>query len=474
MRLPAPAVDLTSTLAALPAPPRRGASIRPRIATTTAAALAVLVAAAVMTPGSVLAAQVVPGVQRATAQRAMARPPARAPLVMGADRLFTEYPQLIRGKAVALVSNHSGRLANGMHLADALHAGPGRALGVRLAALFGMEYNIRSNDYSIQRDPEQTVDSATGVPKYSLYGELHKPTPEMLKGVDVIVYDIQEVGARFYEHVNILGFVMEAAAEQRIPVIVLDRPNPLGGLGADGFLADSTAFYRFGSYTAIPALHGMTPAELARFYQGERMLRGGVRGELHVVPMKGWTRDMWLDDTGLPWHKPSPNLVAFSSLVAYAGTCLFEALNLSEGRGSDTPFELIGAPWLDNQRAVAMLNAQKLPGVWFTVDQFTPLQRPFHGRPPAYTGQSLPGIRLHITDRTTFRPYRAGVALMWAVNALHADKLEWKDAVLDRLAATPRLKNMLQAGRSPQEIFASWEPELARFHQRADKYRLYR
>lgn len=290
-----------------------------------------------MTPGSVLAAQVVPGVQRATAQRAMARPPARAPLVMGADRLFTEYPQLIRGKAVALVSNHSGRLANGMHLADALHAGPGRALGVRLAALFGMEYNIRSNDYSIQRDPEQTVDSATGVPKYSLYGELHKPTPEMLKGVDVIVYDIQEVGARFYEHVNILGFVMEAAAEQRIPVIVLDRPNPLGGLGADGFLADSTAFYRFGSYTAIPALHGMTPAELARFYQGERMLRGGVRGELHVVPMKGWTRDMWLDDTGLPWHKPSPNLVAFSSLVAYAGTRLFEALNLSEDAAATRP-----------------------------------------------------------------------------------------------------------------------------------------
>ncbi|WP_337169658.1 DUF1343 domain-containing protein [Gemmatimonas aurantiaca] len=439
----------------------------------TTAAIALAVTFTTVIPVSPLSAQAATAAPRTPASRVAARTPARAPLVMGADRLFTEYPQLIRGKSVALVSNHSGRLANGMHLADALHSGPGKALGVRLKALFGMEYNIRSNDYSIQRDPEQTVDSATGAPKYSLYGEIHKPTPEMLDGVEVIVYDIQEVGARFYEHVNILGFVMEAAAEKKIPVVVLDRPNPLGGRSADGFVADSAAFYRFGSYTAIPALHGMTPAELARFYHGERMLRGGVQGTLHVVPMKGWTRDMWLDNTGQPWSKPSPNLVAFSSLVAYAGTCLFESLNLSEGRGSDSPFELIGAPWLDNQRAVAMLNALNLPGTRFAVDQFTPIQRPFHGRPPAFAGQSLPGIRLHVTDRAAFKPYRAGVALMWAVNALHADKLEWKDAVLDRLAATPRLKNMLQAGRTPQEIFASWEPELTRFHQRADKYRLY-
>ena len=398
----------------------------------------------------------------------------KAPLVMGADRLFTEYASLIRGKSVALVSNHSGRLADGTHLADALHAGAGKALGVRLTVLFGMEYNIRSNDYSLPRDPEHALDSATGVSKYSLYGERHKPTPEMLKGVDVIIYDIQDVGARFYEHVNILGFVMEAAAEQGIPVVVLDRPNPLGGRGADGFVADSAAFYRFGSYTAIPALHGMTPGELARMYQGERMLRGGVQGTLHVVPMSGWSRDMWFDDTGLPWQKPSPNLVAFSSLVAYAGTCLFEAVNLSEGRGSDHPFELIGAPWLDHQRAVAMLNGLNLPGTRFTAESFTPTQRSFHGRPPAFANQSLRGIRLHVTDRAVFKPYRAGVAMLWAVQSLHPDKLEWNDAVLGRLASTPRLKTMLQAGNTPQQIFAAWAPELARYEQRASPYLLYR
>lgn len=397
------------------------------------------------------------------------RPLTAQAVTVGADRLFTEYPQLVRGKRVALVSNHSGRLANGTHLADALHQAP----GVKLVALFGMEYDIRSNDYSVPRDSEKTIDGPTGVPKYSLYGTIHKPTPEMLSGVEVLVYDIQDVGARFYEHVNILGFVMEAAAEQGITVVVLDRPNPLGGRGADGFLADSAAFYRFGSYTAIPALHGMTPGELARFYAGERLLRGGRQPVLHVVPMRGWTRDLWFDQTGLPWRKPSPNLLTLASLTAYAGTCLFESLNLSEGRGSDTPFEVIGAPWLDTARAVPMLNALALPGIRFSADTFTPTQRAFHGRPPAYANTPLAGIRLHITDRTRAQPYRAGVALLWVLQTLHADKLEWKDAVLDRLSATPRLKQQLQSGRTPAEIFASWEPELNDFRARSQRYWLY-
>jgi uncharacterized protein YbbC (DUF1343 family) len=395
-------------------------------------------------------------------------PPADT-VIVGADRLLVEYAHLVRGKRVALVSNHSGRLANGTHLADALHKAP----DVTLTVLFGMEYDIRSNDYSVPRDPERTVDAATGVPKYSLYGERHKPTPEMLAGVEVLVYDIQDVGARFYEHVNILGFVMEAASELGITVVVLDRPNPLGGLGADGFVADSAAWYRFGSYTAIPALHGMTPGELARFYNGERLLRGGRQVTLHVVPLVGWTRRQWYDDTGLPWSKPSPNLTALSSLVAYAGTCLFEAVNLSEGRGSDAPFELIGAPWLKAAEAVAMLNELQLPGTRFSVEYFTPTQRAFHSRPPEHAGERLPGIRLHVTDRATFRPYRAGVAMLWAVHALHADALVWNDAVLDRLTATPRLKQMITAGATPSQIFAAWAPEVSQFHARADRYRLY-
>lgn len=393
----------------------------------------------------------------------------RPVVTMGADRLFNEFAELVRGRAVALVSNHSGRLADGSHLADALAA----HREVRLVALFGMEYDIRSNDYSVPRDPERTRDARTGVPKYSLYGEQHKPSPEMLDGVDVLLYDIQDVGARFYEHVNILGFIMEAAAERGIRVVVLDRPNPLGGRGADGFVADSQAFYRFGSYTAIPALHGMTPGELARFYNGERRLRGGRMAELHVVPMRGWTRDQWFDQTGQSWRKPSPNLVTFSSLIAYAGTCLFEAVNVSAGRGSDAPFELIGAPWLSHERAVMLLNDLKLPGVRFAADTFTPVQQAFHARPPMYAGDLARGIRVHVTDRSTVQPYRVGVAMLWAVHALHRDQLVWNEATLDRLAATPRLKQMLEAGRTPAEIFAAWETELKHFRAISAPYHLY-
>ena len=393
----------------------------------------------------------------------------RPVVTMGADRLFSEFAELVRGRAVALVSNHSGRLADGSHLADALAA----QRDVRLVALFGMEYDIRSNDYSVPRDPERTRDARTGVPKYSLYGEQHKPSPEMLDGVDLLLYDIQDVGARFYEHVNILGFIMEAAAERGIRVVVLDRPNPLGGRGADGFVADSQAFYRFGSYTAIPALHGMTPGELARFYNGERRLRGGRMAELHVVPMRGWSRDQWFDQTGQSWRKPSPNLVTFSSLIAYAGTCLFEAVNVSAGRGSDAPFELIGAPWLSHERAVVLLNDLKLPGVRFAADTFTPVQQAFHARPPMYAGDLARGIRVHVTDRSTVQPYRVGVAMLWAVHALHRDRLVWNEATLDRLAATPRLKQMLEAGRTPAEIFAAWETELKQFRAISAPYHLY-
>lgn len=393
-----------------------------------------------------------------------------APVTVGADRLLTEYAHLIRGKSLALVANHSARLADGTHLADALFRHP----GAKLKVLFGMEYDIRSNDYSVARDGEVATDRGTGLTKYNLYGEHHKPSRESLAGVDVIVFDIQEVGARFYEHINILGFVMEAAAEQGIAVVVLDRPNPITGRKVDGFVTDSAALFRFGSYARVPVVHGMTMGELARLYNGERMLRGGRTVKLDVVPMRGWTRDMWYDQTGLDWRKPSPNLVSFESLLAYVGTCLFEAVNVSEGRGTDHPFQLLGAPWLDNERAIALLRDVTLRGVAFDAEQFTPEQKPFHGRPPEMTGESLQGIRVRITDRDTYEPYKVGVALLWAVHALHRDRLVWNDASLDRLVATPRLKAMLQAGKSPAEIFASWEPEVAAFRATSAKYLLYR
>ena len=395
-------------------------------------------------------------------------PPAAA-VTVGADRLLGEFAHLVRGRKVALVSNHSGQLADGTHLADALH----RAPGVDLRVLFGMEYDIRSNDYSAARDPETAVDRGTGVPKHNLYGEHHKPTPEMLGDVEVIVFDIQEVGARFYEHVNILGFVMEAAAERGIEVVVLDRPNPLTGIEQDGFVADEEFLFRFGSYAPVPVLHGMMMGELARFYNGEKLLRAGRVAKLHVVPMRGWTRAMWYDETGLAWRKPSPNLLSLNSMLAYAGTCLFEALNVSEGRGTDLPFEQVGAPWLDHERAASLLNGLGLRGVVFDTVSFTPEQKAYHGRPPELAGERLRGLRLRVTDRDAFEPYKAGVATLWAINSLHPERLVWNDAVLERLTATRRLKTMLLAGQRPEEIFASWRAELDAFRARSAPYRMY-
>ena len=390
-------------------------------------------------------------------------------VTVGADRLFPEFSHLIRGKKLALVSNHSGRLADGTHLADALHDYPDADLRV----LFGMEFDIRSNDYSVARDPETAIDRRTGLTKHSLYGEHHMPTREMLGGVDVIVFDIQEVGARFYEHVNVLGFVMEAAAENGLQVVVLDRPNPITGLKPEGFITDDSALFRFGSYAPIPVLHGMTVGELARFYNGERLLRGGRPASLHVVPMRGWSRRMWYDETGLSWRKPSPNLLTLTSLLAYTGTCLFEALNVSEGHGTDHPFEYVGAPWLDNVRAVALLNGLGLPGVGFDTVTFTPEQKPYLGRPPELAGERLRGVHVRITDRNAFEPYRTGISMVWAVHQLHPDRLVWNDRVLTRLTATDRVKRMITGGRRPEEIVAAWEPEVRAFRGRSAPYLLY-
>lgn len=417
-------------------------------------------------PSSTLAQAIEPHVATADATGDRLR---ATTITVGADRLLTDFAHLIRGKKLALVANHSARLADGTHLVDALHRYPDATLTV----LFGMEYDIRSNDYAATRDGDVAIDRATGLTKYNLYGEHHKPTPESLAGVEVIVFDIQEVGARFYEHINILGFVMEAAAELGIAVVVLDRPNPITGRLVEGFVTDPSAFFRFGSYAPVPVVHGMTMGELAQLYNGERLLRGGRTVALSVVPMIGWTRGQWYDETGLAWRKPSPNLLSLSSLLAYVGTCLFEAVNVSEGRGTDAPFEQIGAPWLDHQRAVTMLRALGLPGVTFEAVEFTPVQQPFHGRPPELAGERLRGVRLRVTDRNQFAPYLTGVSMLWAVHALHADRLVWNDAVLDRLTATPRLKALLQQGKRPQEIADAWRTELSVFQATRVKYLAY-
>ncbi len=390
-------------------------------------------------------------------------------IIVGADRLFSEYVEMIYNKKVGLVSNHSGRTSDGKHLADQLHEHP----NIELVSIMGMEYNVRSNDYSLPRDPESTIDPETGVRKYSLYGETHKPTSEMLRDVEIIIFDIQEVGARFYEHVNILGFVMEAASELGIPVIVLDRPNPVGGLHVDGFVADSSQYYTFGSYTRIPIIHGMTMGELSLLYNEEGLLRSGKSVDLTVVEMVGWTRDMWYDQTGLAWSKPSPNLYTLESILAYLGTCIFEAYNVSEGRGTEKPFEYIGAPWIDNDEVVRLLSEQNLNGVSFEPIEFVPTKLPHLSRDPELAGLVSKGVYVNVTDRNVFESYKTGVALLWAIHTLHSDSLELREQTLVRLTGTDRLIRFMQMGYTPDEIFQSWSAELAEFKLVRSRYLIY-
>lgn len=387
----------------------------------------------------------------------------------GADRLFDEYQHLIHGKRVALVANHSAVLADGTHLADVLANSPNTTLEV----LFGMEFNIRSNDYSLPRDEEKSIDPETGVVKYSLYGEVHKPTKEMLGDSEVIIFDIQEAGLRFYEHVNILGYVMEAAGEYGIEVIVLDRPNPITGVHVDGFVTDNEFLYTFGAYAQIPIRHGMTMGELARLYVGEGMLRGGQEPVLHVIEMEGWHREMWFDETGLDWRKPSPNLLTLNSVIVYGGTCLFEGLNVSEGRGTDRPFEYIGAPWLDSKKVIGLLADFAFEGVSFEEVTFVPEQKSHLGRPPKLSGEQCNGIFVHVKDRDVFELYRVGIALVWAIHQVHADQLEWNERVIQRLSGTNRLIEMIRGGHPPSVIFDSWGEELELFMSKRDKYLRY-
>lgn len=391
------------------------------------------------------------------------------PVTIGADRLFSEFSHLIKGKKIALVSNHTGRLSNGTHLADTLFNNP----NTDLIVLFGMGHNIRSNDYSLPKDKEKDIDPQTGLTKYSLYGSQHKPTQEMLRDVEVIVFDIQEVGARFYEHINILGFVMEAAAENNIEIIVLDRPNPITGTRINGFVTDNEFLYGFGAFGKVPVIHGMTMGELSKLYNGELMLRGGKQAQIHVIEMLGWKRSMWFDQTGIEWIKPSPNLPTLESLISYTGTCLFEGINISAGRGTEKPFQYIGAPWIDNAQVISLLKDLNLKGVQFDTVSFTPRKMPFQGRNPYLAGEACNGIFIRIVDRDLFESYKIGIAMVWAIYKIHPDRTEWDEKTMNRLVATSRLENMIRDGAHPLEIFASWKQELAEFKEMSQNYFLY-
>lgn len=390
----------------------------------------------------------------------------KAAVLTGADILLTEKIDLLKGKNLGLVVNHSALLSDGTHIVDAIYA----RKDMKILALFGPEHGIRGDTTG---SIANAVDLKTGIPIYSLYGKTYKPTPEMLKGIDMLIFDIQDVGARFYTFISTLGFVMEAAAESHIPVMVLDRPNPITGLYVDGPITEDT-LKSFVAFAPIPIVYGLTIGELAQMYNEAGWLKNKVKANLTVIKMKNWERSMWYDQTGLTWIKPSPNMPFLSTAIVYPGSCLFEGTNVSEGRGTEKPFEYIGATWIDANKVISELKKVNLHSVSFEPVEFTPEWYKFNARPPKYYNEKCSGIYIHVTDRNTFESVKAGIALLWAIKKIHPDKFEWRKSTIDRLAGTTNIRLLIDKGKTPEEIFNSWKEGLDHFKKIREHCLLYK
>ena len=386
----------------------------------------------------------------------------------GADLLFQKYFHLIQGKNVGLVTNHSALLSNGKHLADALHEDK----RTNLVVLFGPEHGFRGNapDGDAIQD---SIDKKTGVRTYSLYGTINKPTKEMLKGVDVLLFDLQDVGVRFYTYISTLSYAMEAAAENNIPFIVLDRPNPIRGTWIEGFNREDSLRSFVGLHPIVIA-HGMTIGELATMYNNEGWLKNGIKAHLTVVKMEGWNRSMWYDQTGLKiWTKPSPNLPTLKSCVVYPGTCFFEGVNISEGRGTEKPFEMIGAPYIDGTKWAKMLNEYKLNGVTFEPIEFTTRSIENAVQHPKYEGQKSGGVFIKVTDRDSYEPVKVAVYMLAAAKKLYPDSLRWREHSIDRLSGTPKFRKAIDAGMAPGKIVEMWKESVGNFEAMRVMHLLY-
>jgi uncharacterized protein YbbC (DUF1343 family) len=388
----------------------------------------------------------------------------------GLDALVAENFQRLRGLRVGLVAHPASVDARLRHAADLLLAAP----GVKLEALFGPEHGWLGQAQDLEAVAGAGQTQLPGPRVISLYGDSAaslRPTPEQLAGLDVLVIDLQDVGSRYYTFQATMLYCLEAARPLGLRVLLLDRPNPLGGRVVEGpRLAPGHESFIGAHDTAIR--HGMTVAELARLYVAERNLTGV---NLEIVRCEGWRREMWFEDTGLPWVLPSPNMPTVDTAVVYPGQCLLEGTNLSEGRGTTKPFELCGAPWVDAQSLAARLNAQRIPGAAFRAAWFQPTFQ-------KHAGRDCGGVQLHVTDRAAFQPARATVAVLEAFRALSQGQFAWRTETyefvsdpiaVDLLFGSGRERTALDAGVPWQEIVASWAEEEAAFAERRQPFLMY-
>ncbi|HEV2064322.1 MAG TPA: exo-beta-N-acetylmuramidase NamZ domain-containing protein [Thermoanaerobaculia bacterium] len=394
---------------------------------------------------------------RPKARLLMAAVPAPARDVRaGLDALIEDGFRPIAGRRVGLVTNVTGRARDGRSTAEVLMSPEAMKAGVNLAMLFSPEHGLRTD---ADAPVEDSVDPGTRLPIRSLYGESRRPLPQDLAGLDAVVFDLQDVGTRFYTYLTTLGYVLEEAAKAKVAVVVLDRPDPIGGLGLEGPLADQDKL-SFTAYHSIPVRPGMTIGELAGLFNAERK----IGADLTVIKMRGWERSLWYDETGLEWVNPSPNMRSLAAATLYPGVGLLETTNLSVGRGTATPFEVIGAPWIDGRRLAAYLSARQLPGVRFSPVHFTPDDSVF-------ARQLCGGLRFTIVERDALKPVALGVEIASALHLLYP--VEWQMSRLGALLANAAALQRLEAGDPPDAIAAGWKKEIGTFGSIRAKYLLY-
>ncbi len=391
------------------------------------------------------------------ARQLEARLPHRTPEVQaGIDTLAADGFREIAGLRVGLVTNATGRARDGTTTIATLRSDAARKAGVELVRLFSPEHGLATDADAGVSD---SVDAASGLPVRSLYGESRHPRPEDLAGLGAVVYDVQDAGTRFYTYLTTLGYVLEEAAKAKVPVVVLDRPDPIGADLVEGPPADADQL-SFTAYHTIPVRTGMTVGELALLFNAERK----IGADLRVVKMRGWSRRLWYDETGLEWVNPSPNMRSLAAAALYPGIGLMETTNVSVGRGTDTPFEVLGAPWIDGPRLSRVLSARALPGVRFSPVRFTPSAS-------VYAGRSCGGVRIDVVEREALRSVTLGLEIAAALRDLYP--IEWKREGFVKLLANRDAFERLDRGEPAPRIVASWGKRLEEFERTRRKYLLY-
>jgi uncharacterized protein YbbC (DUF1343 family) len=392
--------------------------------------------------------------------------PARPAVRVGIERLLEDDRSLIAGLRVGLVSNPASIDGAFRHSVEILSGDP----DIQLAALFGPQHGFRSDVQDNMIETPHAEDARRRVPIYSLYSEIREPTAEMLRDVDVLVIDLQDVGTRVYTYIYTMANCMRAAARHGVRIVVCDRPNPVGGVAVEGPTL-RPAFASFVGQFPIPLRHGLTIGEIARLFNQEF----GLGAALDVVQLEGWRRQMFYDETGLPWVIPSPNLPTLDSTIVYPGAVLFEGTMLSEGRGTTRPFELIGAPWIDGERLSTAMNARRFPGVHFRPTAFEPTFQK-HAR------QTCGGCQLHVTDRIAFEPVCVAVELIAEFRRQNPSAFAWRQPPyeyehdkwpIDILYGSDRLRTTIDEGGDVGQLIASWSDEEDAFSRLREKYLLY-